>query len=118
MEIEVGEYVRTRETGHIGKIVGIIENFVEIKAENMNYIGIYTSSILKHSKNIIDLVEVGDYVNGHLVVEKYIDIDDNGNDFITIEVESDLMLHKSLVEKHIKSIVTKEAYKNIEYRLE
>jgi hypothetical protein len=71
----------------------------------------------KHSKNIIDLIEEGDYVNGHLVVDKYQDTDDYGKDFIVINVESDFLCNKSLVEKDIKSIVTKEQFKAVEYEV-
>lgn len=69
-EIEVGEYVRT-ENGIIDKVdslCGMIENTVYLKQQslwfNMDY-------IVNHSKHLIDLVEVGDYVNGELITDKW-----------------------------------------------
>jgi len=65
MEIEVGEYVRTKE-GYIGQVTKVIENkIIEfktnqiIKVQEIN-ITLKTTieSITKHSKNIIDLIEV------------------------------------------------------------
>ena len=69
-DIEVGEYVRT-ENGIIDKVdslCGMIENTVYLKQQslwfNMDY-------IVNHSKHLIDLVEVGDYVNGELITDKW-----------------------------------------------
>ena len=57
MEIEVGEYVRTNK-GIISKInSGVDIDMVEF--ENA-----IIGDVVKHSKNIIDLIEVGDIVNG------------------------------------------------------
>ena len=132
-EIKVGEYVRTYN-GNIFKIIdgnsdnydididyykleNTEEEWYELNRYNDNGYFFNEKNIKKHSPNIIDLIEEGDYVNGHLVVDKYKDTDDYGKDFITIEVESDLMLHKSLLEKHIKSIVTKEMMESIKYEV-
>lgn len=128
MEIEVGEYGRTNK----GKI------FIFAWVENANYILVKTRNeenpnsilnfdkyyldkdeeIVKHSKNIIDLIYVGDYVNGHLVFDKYIDTDDNGKEFIIIFIECDRSIYKSIEANDIKSIVTKEQFANIEYKIE
>ena len=110
-EIEVGEWIRTQD-GQIGK-------------NNSNYnwnleeTYINDSPVVKHSKNIIDLVEAGDYVNGHRVTESkykqydkyyFIDIDCNDISFGwgigVIPVDE------------IKSIVTHEQFASIEYKLE
>ena len=64
----------------------------------------------KHSKNIIDLIKVGDYVNGHLVYR----IDNN----ITIWLETKTNTYCGIYEKDIKSIVTKEMMASVEYRVE
>ena len=104
MEIEVGEYIRTAD-GEIHKIKSIEENFIEfengygISAREKDY-------ILKHSKNIIDLIEEGDYVNGELVT-----FVQSCNEVISTEE------HCRIENEDIKSIVTKEQFKNIEYRL-
>ena len=109
-QIEVGEYGRTRD-GYIGKVVnrpGGIDIAIDYRAShNLN-------DIVKHSKNIIDLIEVGDYVNGYLVsnVDKIDNMNvvewDNGEMYST-EIPND---------KFIKSIVTKEQFASTEYRLE
>ncbi len=57
-EIKVGEYVRTKE-GYIDKIV-IAENEDDMYAgeSNPQYLDYTSEDIVKHSKNIIDLIEV------------------------------------------------------------
>ena len=77
-EIEVGEYVRTYE-GFIGILKQINKenyNYLTIDVQNevrrdgyhpLNYLYLKNEDIRKYSKNIIDLIEVGDYVNGYPV---------------------------------------------------
>lgn len=122
-EIEVGEYVRLTS--------GIIDKIIEIKIvsprmngnhlyafrlENYPHIWREYFQIVKHSKNIIDLIEVGDYVNGYRVVNvineepcpsgKCVDIDS----FRPSE-------ECTIWEEDIKSIVTKEQIAGIEYKI-
>lgn len=110
-EIKVGEYVRTS----IGKIYKLTEK----KQEQIeNYPGflqyIEQKSIVKHSFNIIDLIEEGDYVNG----EKVSNVDKIGNT-IFIEWENGNTYSTDIVNnKFIYSIVTKEQFQSVEYRLE
>jgi hypothetical protein len=60
-EIKVGEYVRSWN-GSIGKVTRIEEGrFLYDNKELICFI----ASVVKHSKNIIDLIEEGDYVNGY-----------------------------------------------------
>ena len=63
--IEVGEYVRT----NYGRICKVINNdyFMPRYLECENEMLIDRTNIVKHSKNIIDLIEVGDYINGQKV---------------------------------------------------
>ena len=63
--IEVGEYVRTKN-GLMGKVVQITNYKYIIRFYNGKEIAIGTI-IAKHSKNIIDLIEEGDFVNGYPV---------------------------------------------------
>lgn len=75
---------------------------------------------VKHSKNIIDLIEVGDYVNGQEVVTVY-GYDEDGNDRDDkgiIEVDDDYAYGVYLEDINIVSIVTKEQFASMEYRLE
>lgn len=63
--IEVGKYIRTKQ-GEIGKIIRIIpdEEFNDeyYVCDNDSASGL-KSYIIKHSKNIIDLIEVRRYSN-------------------------------------------------------
>ena len=64
--MKVGDYVRTK-TGIIGKIK-LIDNQTEL--EDLYLIKrkwYYKEDIIKSSPNIIDLIEVGDYVNGYQI---------------------------------------------------
>lgn len=73
-EIQVGEYVRIKN-GLIGQFYNIEEgydgniivNFEEFAYEYEDVKQFY-EDILKHSKDIIDLIEVGDIVNGEKVI--------------------------------------------------
>lgn len=71
--IEIGEYTRNKN-GYIGKVENIIESDKYLK--DIYYCcgtvmsSSYKNEITKHSKNIIDLVEVGDYVNGYKISGK------------------------------------------------
>ena len=66
--IEVNEYVRTKD-GKIDKLIN--SNFymsIYVECEKGLYL---IESIVKHSKQLIDLIEVGDYVNGIEVLDIY-----------------------------------------------
>ena len=105
--IEVNEYVRTNK-GNIGKVVEIRLGFNKDTQLYQNVYmldnGLWTilEYIVNHSKQLIDLVEVGDYVNGHLVEEVRISCFDSLIFVHEYEIE--------LREKDIKTILTKESY--------
>lgn len=124
MEIEVGEYIKDNKS-NIGKVIEIFKGHctakyhIEFKGNvkvKRQYLS--TKTIIKHSKNIIDLIEVGDIVNGHKVMavylegeNKYIKLNDAysiKNKFTGIRTYS----------KDIKTILTKEQYNQNCYRLE
>lgn len=121
-EIEVGEYVRTSNNG-IKRIDTIFKNKTvnkygyEVGSEwdGKLYSYIKTTDILKHSKNIIDLIEVGDFVNGYTIItvnyeEQYITtlfVNNFGEKAIKVLQDTD-----------IKTILTKEQYNQNCYRLE
>lgn len=118
-KINDGDYFRTKN-GFIGKIKRIIGK--DPCFNNMNYYEtdilytmpgcyssyrIYEDMFKKHSKNIMDLIEVDDYVNGYRVSyknKKSLEIEDS--DYSCIEAYE------------IESIVTHERFKNIEYRID
>lgn len=118
-EIKVGEYARLDRNQGINKIIDIEDDVYYLDTEIADDWGETTWSIykekldeeiIKHSPNIIDLIEVGDYVNGHLVYSILID-----NDFKGVQVESDHLLYHTIEEKDIDSIVTHEQFNSIKY---
>ena len=122
-EIKVGEYVRT-PLG-ICKYLGHYENkddwyeFDKLDEElwfddiaNIIYKNQLNEVIVKHSPNIIDLIEEGDYVNGCKVINK---LYENEKD---IPTTLKCLNENSLKNDDIKSIVTKEMMKSVEYRID
>ena len=117
-KIEVGEYIRTKDG-----IIGIFDRYSSRKENSL-----YKSSfccfikikgrktplqcckeyIVKHSKNLIDLIEVGDFVNGHRVVNEMWGQDDND---LYFEIEGGFNKAQYIGEKDIKTILTKEQMK-------
>ena len=77
-EIEVGDYVRINNDFRlialgIGKVIRINQYTIYVKMNLDLPISLKTENITKHSKNIIDLIEPGDIVNGHCVRKVYLD---------------------------------------------
>ena len=64
MNIEVGEYIRTKYDG-IHKVSIDYKNRVADENGNIHFL----DEIVQHSKKIIDLIEVGDYINEYKVLE-------------------------------------------------
>lgn len=60
-EIQVGEYCRT-DKGIIFKVDKEKKNL-----DIANFLDVEYGKIVKHSKNIIDLIELGDFINGNKV---------------------------------------------------
>lgn len=122
MKLDVGMYVRTKS--------GLIAKYIGFKDFSYNFDGkiywfyeyyndyIYKEdfeewfekSVVKTSHNIIDLIEVGDYVNG-------MRIDDI--DIHSKRLYREMRYDYEIIDgKEIKSIVTKEMFSNVEYRVE
>lgn len=132
--MKIGDYVRTKN-GFLGKV-----NKIELKGSGVRYAGEFITDtiiqfndgkvyerrvrdkdIIKHSKNIIDLIEVGDYVNGNKVVETYKDSKKQDELYLEVVVSSKMIkepLTDYIEEDRIKSILTKEQYEANCYRLE
>lgn len=111
-KLEVGMYVRSKQ-GNIGKIFLIDETFYDLEEKNgygVNYV-MYVNDIKKSSYNLIDLIEVGDYVNGLEVYETGI-FGHNGKTFCRIYGNV-----APFYNEDIKSIVTKESFKSVEYEV-
>ena len=103
MKLEVGMYARTIN----GKIWIII---------SQKAISGHRKDIIKASHNIIDLIEVGDYVNGYKVSFK----GDDYQPFVQCDypVEEGSTNHYRFYEKAIYSIVTKEQFESMSYKVE
>jgi hypothetical protein len=121
MKLEVGMYVRTK--CGIEQIYRIDNNKTKWKyvyklkeqdGDGCINIGILSSEdILKASHNIIDLIEVGDYVNG-----LYIDQTPENPDYkliwhLSTYGEDD----EAFGEEDIKTIVTKEQFEAMAYKV-
>ena len=96
-KIETGEYVRTK-SGEIYKL-----------ADKKNYDFIrdkFYFRIAKHSKQLIDLIDKDDYVNGHKVIKLKDGFADG-----TMEM---VLSNNTIIYRHhsedIKTILTKEQY--------
>ena len=122
MKLEVGMYVKTKN-GYICKII----NINDYREPNMKYgieanylkdvMFIGDDDVVKASYNIIDILEVGDYVNGNKVIEiekNYKFIDGTIRDILW----TDTKMQKAIWDETIKSIVTKEMFSSVEYRME
>lgn len=115
-DIQVNEYVRTKNNG-IKRIDTIFKNKTVNKYgyeigsdwDGKEYGIIKTTDIVKHSKDIIDLIEVGDYVNGYKVEE------------VSAETNEVLLDHNGFGWRTLKNgdkIVTHEQFANVEYKVE
>lgn len=121
MELKVGMYVRTnyRKEKVIRKIVKIVEDpsahdhylIFDKPTRYAYYVG-DNNFIAK--KDAIDLIEVGDYVNGKRVYN--ISIVD-GLKYLDVEVEDYLSDMPFINADQIESIVTKEQFNSIKYEV-
>ena len=121
--IEVGEYVRTNN-GLLGRV-----NKIELKGSGIRYAGefitdtiiqfndgkvyerrVRNKDIVKHSKNIIDLLQEEDYVNGYKVIAKS---DDEYIEILTDDIEQGELL----TQEDIETILTKEQYMKNCYKI-
>ena len=119
-DININEYVRT-DNGEIHKVEDIEDLRIHIKTEKImfrswvdDYYGAHKEDrfIVKHSPNIIDLIEVGDYVNGEIVIDigersLYLGYADDNEHYSRISID----------ESEINSIVTKEMFNQVKYEV-
>lgn len=117
MELKVGMYIRTKD-GNISKIKDI-NNF--IYTDKQRYGKHY---IEKASENIIDLIKVGDYVNGYKIEEVNNNLNEHEGICNCLDTYlwrvNDLEIFEEIVifENDIKSVVTKEQFESIKYIVE
>ena len=108
-EIEVGEYVRTKN-GKIRKVKDIVaQYYITDRLNILDNNQFEKEDIVKHSKIISEVVEVGDYVNG-----KRIRKIDKGQNYCYLYYGN----CKTFVDYQIETILTKERYMQNCYRAE
>ena len=118
--MKVGDYVRTNR-GIIAKIIKV-NSTGSITCDRSVYYGFNVvnskrilkdfSSIVKSSSNIIDLIEVGDYVNGEKVIRLF------NPTFLSMGELPYVITDKNSYEpQEIESIVTKKQFENMEYKV-
>ena len=125
-KLAVGMYVRT-DLGNIGKIVEEYtyqnnkvpypepQEWVLDTGFILNEAVMYKNEeIIKASHNIIDLIEVGDYVNGYPLYE-IIEYPDSTRAIVIADDNKSIIWEES--SQYIKSIVTKEIFENISYEV-
>ena len=123
MKLEEGMYVRTEE-GEISKIKWItvqrwegLDNTIEASfmLENKENIE-YPRDNFKASHSLIDLIEVGDYVNG-LRINGITEADENHDVRLVWNLTTYGDDDISFSNEEIKSIVTKERFENMKYEV-
>jgi hypothetical protein len=130
MKLEVGMYIRT--PNGIDKITSFIKECVTgygfstqagchlFWHKELDYFSIdgecFDKEEIEASHNIIDLIEVGDYVNGAKVNFVY---RPGGKQVFRIELDVvGLKGHMICENKDIKSIVTKEQFESMSYKVD
>lgn len=123
MKLEVGMYVRTKKG--IARITELnADGNIGYTNNKDIYFGAYRpvgkidfvlyddGTVLKASHNIIDLIEVGDYVNG-VFVESIYSKEKDKMFFYTFEEE--IMIE--VTKENVNNIVTKEQFESMSYRI-
>lgn len=110
-KIKIGEWARTTD-GFIFKV-----NKKKYSKEYKDYWysegflkGAWGESIVKHRKNLMSLIQVGDLVNGHIVTKKYEISVSYGDDLCVFNIGEDCFLNRTIFEEEIETILTKERY--------
>ncbi len=126
-EIKVNEFVRTKD-GQIYKIedgtefyedsvdvgLGIIPEVEGIWVDKEHFTYVDKRDIVKHSPNLIDLIEEGDYVNGSRVIE----IDNCKGAMRELYLEGQNPEKDcGIYFEQIETIVTKEQMAQMEYKV-
>ena len=132
MNIKIGEYARLNSTLYntvvILKTMEVFDNTILTENDGSIFQGEYgKDEIINHSYNIIDLIEVGDYVNEQLVMEIYEknSIYKGSSNYKfkerTLELfntDYECIPHEFLINnKRIESILTKEQFSSMEYKV-
>lgn len=126
MKLEVGMYCRYKNFQNkikIAKIKGIqkadeVFRYDYISFDNDD--GELETNIIKASYNIVDVLEVGDYVNGHKVTRIGGTYHGRKDRAIYCDYQQNEKTKKWIMiyDDEIKSIVTKEQFEEMSYKIE
>ena len=111
MDIKKGEYVRTK-SGQIGIFQKYEEEGIQqwfTMLQDRTFYTSATKAITKHSFNIIDLIEVGDYVNGYRILNMT-DISNSDKTVFTIYKSDFKDICRIWGEEDIETILTHEQF--------
>lgn len=128
MKLDVGMYVRTKNHNGFPGGIGKIEKIEDDETHKTSWITLDRSldgrsflvikqEIVKASHTLLGndkepcLIEAGDYINGYFVLN-VLDFNDN-----TRILSLERIYDNKITEEDIKSIVTKEQFESMEYRL-
>ena len=115
MKLEVGQFIRTND-GYINKIEKVNQFNVLVVGRDLfgEKLNIPNNEITKASYNIIDILEVGDYVNGFKI--KYIN---NGKGDLRGFYYDYENLNEDVghYEEEIKAVITHEQMKQMAYKV-
>ena len=126
MKLEVGMYVRTKN-GMISKIISkedvsgsLHREEIVFILDNGNRLALHSKKVIKASHNIIDLIQVGDYVNGYKVTRIGGTYHGRKDRAIYCDYQENEKTGKWIMiyDDEIKSIVTKEQFESMKYSLE
>ena len=121
LELKENMYVRTKD-GIIAKVDYIDDDTIFFDKDLYRTYGDSIDflekdnleRIVKASYNIIDILEVGDYVNGCYIQE----IKSLKDNVMVCMLDSDYEFVSTITNKDIKSVVTHEQMKQMEYKVE
>lgn len=126
MKLEVGQFVRFKDkrgNEYIRKIVEIPEDnrYASLYLDkDANYSkGLSIKNVIKASYNIIDILEVGDYVNGYKVTRVGETYHGRKDKAIYCDYQQNEKTNKWIMiyDDEIKSIVTKEQFEEMSYKI-
>ena len=116
MKLEVGMYVRTK-TGMIAKIIdkrdvsgSLHREEIVFILDNGNRLALHSQKVFKASRNIIDLIEVGDIITTNNLCGEVTHIE--GDKIYTTCYDGEYCY-----DYQIQSIVTKEQFESMKYEV-
>lgn len=122
MKLEVGMYARLQNDAEniviINKIANVFETTILTENDGSIYQGEYTKeNVIKASYNIIDILEVGDYVNGKKIVDVGCLTNGHrkGTKVIDYYITPDAVSY--LENEDIKSVITHEQIERMVYKV-